>query len=128
MKLNSHKSVGSDVHLRVLRELADVVVVFGSYGNQVIPSVTGKRETLLPFLKREERMNYEITDQCASPLSGMIMEQILLEDVLRQVKDKEGSQGSHHGFTMGKLCLSNMAFCDGVTATVDRGTPTNVII
>lgn len=68
MKLNSHKSVElDDVYLKVLRELADDVAMFGSHCNQVMSSVTETRERLLPFLKRGERMNHKTSDRCASP-------------------------------------------------------------
>jgi len=56
------------------------------------------------------------------------MKQVLLKAILSHMEDREMIRDSQHGFTKRKSCPTNpVAFCDGVTTSVDKGKVVDVI-
>jgi len=122
------------MHPRVLKELADVIaeplsIIFeSSWRTGEVPE-DWRKASVTPIFKKgkkEDPGNYRPVSLSSIP--GKMMEQLILEVIIKQVEEKKVIRSSQHGFTKGKSCLTNLiAFYDGMTGWVDEGRAVNVV-
>ncbi|XP_059698166.1 triadin isoform X3 [Haemorhous mexicanus] len=133
--LKVYKSMGPDkIQPWVLKELAEEVamplsnIFEKSWQSGGVPT-DWKRGNIVPIFKKGDKEEPG-NDGSVSlpPVSGKIMEQLLLETLQRHKENNEMIGNSQHGITEVKSCLKNfLAFYDRVTAVVDEGRATGII-
>jgi len=133
--LDAHKSMGPDgMHPRELRELADVIaeplsIIFErSWRTGEVPE-DGRKANVTPIFKKgkkEDTGNYRPVSLISIP--GKVMEQLILEVIIKQVEKKKVIRSSQHGFTKVESRLTNLtAFSDGMTGWIDEGRAMDVV-
>ncbi|KAK4810452.1 hypothetical protein QYF61_004232 [Mycteria americana] len=127
--LDIHKSMGPDgIHLRVLKELADVltkplsIIYQQSWLTGEVPA-DWRLANVTPIFKKgrkEDPGNYRPVSLTSVP--GKLMEQIILSAITQHVENNQGIKPSQHGFRKGRSCLTNLiSFYNKVTRLVDEG-------
>ncbi|KAK4816377.1 hypothetical protein QYF61_016281 [Mycteria americana] len=133
--LDTHKSMGPDeIHLRVLKELAEVltkplsIIYQQSWLTGEVPA-DWRLTNVTPIFKKgrkEDPGNYRPVSLTSVP--GKLMEQIILSAITRHVENNQGIKPSQHGFRKGRSCLTNLiSFYDKVTRLVDEGKAVDVV-
>ncbi|KAK4828839.1 hypothetical protein QYF61_000896 [Mycteria americana] len=133
--LDTHKSMGPDeIHLRILKELADVltkplsIIYQQSWLTGEVPA-DWRLANVTPIFKKgrkEDPGNYRPISLTSVP--GKLMEQVILSAITRHVENNQGIKPSQHGFRKGRSCLTNLiSFYDKVTRLVDEGKAVDVV-
>ena len=88
-----------------------------------------KKGNTIPIFKKSEKDDcWNCQPISLSSVPGMIIEQILLEAILRHVEGRDMIEENQHSFTKDKFCLTNLvAFYDGVIKPMEKGRATDTI-
>jgi len=87
----------------------------------VVPDVWRKANVTPIFKngKKDDPGNYRPVILTSIP--GKVMEQLILDVIIKQVEEKKVIRNSQHGFIKVKSCLTNLiAFYNGMTGWVDE--------
>ena len=134
-KLGVNKCPGLDgIHPKLLyelrREIADPLtkIYNCSLLTGIVPS-QWREAGVTPLFKKgkkSETQNYRPVS--LTSLICKIMESLLKDAILTHLEKFKLIRNSQHGFTKGRSCLTNLLdFLEEVTATVDEGTPVDII-
>ena len=115
LQLDRPKSMGPDeIHPRVLRELAEAIAEPLSvvYQRSLLAGEVPEDWRLAGVTPIYQKGCREDPGNCR-PVSltwvpGKIMEQMVLREITRHVRDSRGIRPSQHGFTKGRSCLTNL--------------------
>ena len=113
-KINAYKSMcPNGMHLHILRELAKVIAEILSLilerswkmGEVAEDWKIANVTTVFKKGKKDDLGKYRPASLSSEP--GKLTEQPILYAVSRQLEEKKVIRSSQHGFTKGKLCLTN---------------------
>ncbi|KAK4818286.1 hypothetical protein QYF61_010428 [Mycteria americana] len=127
--LDTHKSMGPDeIHLRVLKELAEVltkplsIIYQQSWLTGEVPADWRLANVTAIYKKGQEEDLGNYRPVSLTSVLGKLMEQIILSAITWHVEDNQGIKPSQHGFRKGRSCLTNLiSFYDKVTCLADKG-------
>jgi len=132
---NAKKFMDPDgMHPQVLRELVDVIdeplsIIFERFWRTGEVPEDWRKANVTPVFKKgkkEDPGNYRTVSFTSIP--GKVMEQLILEVIIKQVEEKKVIRNSQHGFIKGKSCLTKViAFYDGMTGWLDEGRDVDVV-
>lgn len=107
-----------EIHPQVLRELDKEVakslsIIFERLWQSSEVATDGKMGNITSIFKKitkKDPRNYRLVSLTSVP--SKTMDQILLETVMREMKNKKMIENSQRGFTKGKSCLTyTVVFC-----------------
>lgn len=114
VQLEPYKSVEPDgIHLRILKELADVIakllsMIFEWSWESGEVSSDWKLANAVPIFKKGKEDPGNYTPFSLTSVPGKIMEKIILGGIEKYLEDNALNGHSQHGFVWGKSCFSNL--------------------
>ena len=133
--MDRHESTGPDeIHLRVLRELVEVIaeqlsiIYQHSLLTGEVPEDWRLANVTPIYMKgcQEDSGNYRPVRLTLVP--GKVMEKIVLREITQHVRDNWGIRPTQHEFMKGRSCLTNLiSIYDPVTLLIDEGKVVDVV-